>query len=83
MNRLCIGTLVIASITGEATARRYRNRPSPENVSNWMLIGVNSWLEPVYRRMHELLLGRDILYADETIQASKVLDSKRLLANLR
>ena len=34
-------------------------------LSNWMLKG-GEMLEPIYNRMHDLLLGLDILHADET-----------------
>ena len=34
-------------------------------LSNWMLKG-GEMLEPIYSRMHQLLLGLDILHADET-----------------
>ncbi|MHB9038089.1 MAG: IS66 family transposase [Armatimonadota bacterium] len=36
-----------------------------QNLSNWMLKG-GEMLEPLYDRMHELLLELDILHADET-----------------
>ena len=38
---------------------------SRQTMANWMLAGAD-WLEPLYDRMHEILLTRDILYADET-----------------
>jgi len=38
---------------------------SRQTLSNWMLAGAD-WLEPVYERMIEHLLQRDILHADET-----------------
>jgi hypothetical protein len=36
-----------------------------QTMANWMLKGAE-WLEPLYDRMHEELLRRDILHADET-----------------
>jgi len=38
---------------------------SRQTLANWMLKGAE-WLEPLYDRMHEILLTRDILHADET-----------------
>lgn len=38
---------------------------SRQTMANWMLKGAD-WLAPVYDRLHELLVRRDILYADET-----------------
>ncbi|MBE3087913.1 MAG: IS66 family transposase, partial [Chloroflexi bacterium] len=38
---------------------------SRQTMANWMLKGAD-WLEPVCDRLHELLLERDILQADET-----------------
>ena len=36
-----------------------------QTLANWMLAGAK-WLEPVYERLHEDLLRREILHADET-----------------
>lgn len=38
---------------------------SRQTLANWMLAGA-AWLTPLYDRLHELLLTRDILHADET-----------------
>ena len=38
---------------------------SRQTMANWMLKGAD-WLEPVYDRLHEWLLARDIVQADET-----------------
>jgi len=38
---------------------------SRQTLANWMLAGAD-WLEPLYDRLHEDLLRRDILQADET-----------------
>ena len=39
---------------------------SRQTLSNWMIQGSEKWLRPLYDRMHEHLLQRDILHADET-----------------
>ncbi len=39
---------------------------SRQTLFNWMLHGANKWLTLLYDRMHEHLLKRDILHADET-----------------
>ena len=39
---------------------------SRQTLANWMLQGVDRWLGHIYHRMHELLLRKDILHADET-----------------
>lgn len=39
---------------------------SRQTMSNWMVLSSERWLMPLYQRMHEYLLLRDILHADET-----------------
>jgi transposase len=39
---------------------------SRQTFANWMVYGANNWLSILYNRMHQLLLQRDILHADET-----------------
>jgi len=39
---------------------------SRQTMANWMIQGAEWWLRPLYDRMHEHLLKRDILHADET-----------------
>ncbi len=39
---------------------------SRQTLANWMLNGSERWLTPLYDRMREHLLKRDILHADET-----------------
>lgn len=39
---------------------------SRQTMSNWMLKCVELYLEPLYNRLHEKLLQRDVLHADET-----------------
>ena len=39
---------------------------SRQTMANWMIKASECWLEPLYERMHELLLERDILHSDET-----------------
>ena len=39
---------------------------SRQTQANWMLYASNRWLNPLPERMHEQMLKRDILHADET-----------------
>ena len=39
---------------------------SRQTMSNWLIKAAEDWLEPVYVRMKELLLKREVLHADET-----------------
>lgn len=39
---------------------------SRQTLANWMIHGANRWLSPLYDRMHQLLLEKDILHADES-----------------
>ena len=39
---------------------------SRQTMSNWMLKCVELYLEPLYEKLHEKLLKRDVLHADET-----------------
>lgn len=39
---------------------------SRQTLANWMLLGADRWLAPLYDCMREHLLGQDILHADET-----------------
>lgn len=39
---------------------------SRQTLANWIIHGANRWLSPVYDRMHQLLLEKDILHADES-----------------
>lgn len=47
---------------------------SRQNLANWIIHGANTWLNPLYNRMHEILLEEDIIHADETTM--QVLDEK-------
>lgn len=38
---------------------------SRQTMANWMIKGAD-WLKVIYDRMHQILLGKDILHADET-----------------
>jgi len=40
---------------------------SRQTMANWVVKSSESWLSPVYARMREHLLKRDILHADETV----------------
>lgn len=39
---------------------------SRQTMANWMIKSSELWLEPLYDRLHEFLLKRDILHSDET-----------------
>ena len=39
---------------------------SRQTMSNWILKATEEYLQPVYRRLHEELLKREVLHADET-----------------
>lgn len=39
---------------------------SRQTLANWMIQGSERWLRPLYERMHEHLINKDILHADET-----------------
>ena len=39
---------------------------SRQSMANWMILGADRWLTPLYDRLHELLLEQDVLQADET-----------------
>lgn len=40
--------------------------PSRQTMATWVVKAADKWLEPIYSRLHEQLLKRDILQADET-----------------
>ena len=39
---------------------------SRQTMSNWILRATEDYLVPVYQRLHEELLKREVLHADET-----------------
>lgn len=39
---------------------------SRQTMGNWLLYGADQWLSVLYKRMHEHLLDRTVLHADET-----------------
>jgi len=39
---------------------------SRQTMSNWLIRATEDWLEPIYNRLHKLLLARNVLHADET-----------------
>lgn len=39
---------------------------SRQTMANWMMLGADRWLDPLYQHMHAHLLKQDILHADET-----------------
>ena len=42
---------------------------SRQTMSNWMIYGAQTWLKPLYQRMHQLLCAQKVLYADELCEA--------------
>lgn len=47
---------------------------SRQNMATWMMHGANTWLHPLYERMHGLLKNETVIHADES--PLKVLDEK-------
>ena len=47
---------------------------SRQNMANWIVKGSEDWLNPLYDKMHSLLLEEAIIHADETVM--NVLDEK-------
>jgi len=39
---------------------------SRQTMSNWLIKATEDWLEPIYNRLHKLLLARNVLHADES-----------------
>jgi len=39
---------------------------SRQTMSNWLIKATQDWLEPIYKRMHELLCSAEVAHADET-----------------
>ena len=39
---------------------------SRQTMANWMLKASQDWLEPIYNRMHQIMVQKDILHADES-----------------
>jgi len=39
---------------------------SRQTMANWIILATDTWLKPIYKRMHEALLHRDIVMADES-----------------
>lgn len=39
---------------------------SRQTIANWILHGATEWLQILYKRMHQQMLEKDILHADET-----------------
>ncbi len=50
----------------EQSLKRIGIELSRQTMANWMIKSAESWFAPLYTRLHELLLERDILYGDET-----------------
>jgi len=45
---------------------RYGIMLSRQTMSNWLIRATEDWLEPIYNRLHKLLIARNVLHADET-----------------
>lgn len=50
----------------EQDFRRSGLELSRQTMSNWMIHCTEIWLEPLYRKLHEMLLKEEIINADET-----------------
>lgn len=50
----------------EQECKRMGVELSRQTMANWMIQSSNRWLKPVYNRMREHLLQKEILHADET-----------------
>ncbi len=50
----------------EQQFKNYGISISRQNMANWMIRGAQDWLSPLWNRLHEILLEKDILHADET-----------------
>lgn len=50
----------------EQQLSRFGIELSRQTLANWMIQGSERWLRPLYVRMHEHLINKDILHADET-----------------
>lgn len=51
----------------EQQFQKYGINLSRQTLANWMIKGANSWLKPLYDAMHQELLKKDVLHADETV----------------
>lgn len=51
----------------EQQFRRFGINLSRQSLANWMIKASASWLAPLYEAMHQELLKKDILHADETV----------------
>lgn len=40
---------------------------SRQNMANWVITVAQNWIEPLYDRLHSILLLQNILFADETV----------------
>jgi transposase len=51
----------------EQQFQKYGINLSRQTLANWMIKGANSWLKPLYEVMHQELVKKDVLHADETV----------------
>lgn len=49
----------------EKQFKRWGVKLSCQNLANWMVKG-SEWLEPLYNWMHDMIIQKDIIHADET-----------------
>jgi transposase len=50
----------------EQEYQRYGLPINRQNMSNWVIRGAGDWLSHLYTRMHEILVSKEVLHADET-----------------
>lgn len=51
----------------EQQFKKYGLMLSRQTLANWMIKSANDWLRPMYHLMHQELLKKEVLHADETI----------------
>jgi transposase len=51
----------------EAQFGNYGLKISRQTMANWVIQGSHNWLKPLYQQMHQVLLTRNLLHADETV----------------
>ncbi len=51
----------------ESQFKKYGIKLSRQTLANWMIKSSNDWLRPMYNLMHQELLKKQVLHADETV----------------
>src|SRR5665648_876701 len=51
----------------EAQFKKYGIKLSRQTLANWMIKSSNDWLRPMYNLMHQEILKKQVLHADETV----------------